>query len=108
MSDPQPQLPLDHTFDALYGLEVIESLCLSILAEIAAYRGETEKARRAIPELLRVVEAGGEHGVKCSRAIATIVGADVLRVVDAAGSEDDDARDDGVVEQAGHALDVLR
>jgi len=40
------------------GLEVIETLCLSILAEIDAYRGETERARRGIPELLRVVEAG--------------------------------------------------
>jgi DNA-binding CsgD family transcriptional regulator len=38
------------------GLEVFEPLCLSILAEIDAYRGETEKARREIPELLRVVE----------------------------------------------------
>jgi DNA-binding CsgD family transcriptional regulator len=40
------------------GLEVFEPLCLSILAEIDAYRGETEKARSAIPELLGVVEAG--------------------------------------------------
>ena len=40
------------------GLEVFEPLCLSILAEIDAYRGETEKARRTIPELLRVAEAG--------------------------------------------------
>jgi DNA-binding CsgD family transcriptional regulator len=40
------------------GLEVFEPLCQSILAEIDAYRGETEKARREIPELLRVVEAG--------------------------------------------------
>jgi DNA-binding CsgD family transcriptional regulator len=40
------------------GLEVIESLCLSIFAEIDAYSGETEKARRAIPELLRFAEAG--------------------------------------------------
>jgi DNA-binding CsgD family transcriptional regulator len=40
------------------GLEVFEPLCLSILAEIDAYRGETDEARRAIPELLRVVEAG--------------------------------------------------
>ena len=38
------------------GLEVFEPLCLSILAEIDAYRGETEKARREIPELLQVVE----------------------------------------------------
>jgi DNA-binding NarL/FixJ family response regulator len=40
------------------GQEVIEPLCLSILAEIDAYRGETERARGAFPELLRVVEAG--------------------------------------------------
>jgi DNA-binding CsgD family transcriptional regulator len=46
-------------FTRQIGLEVFESLCLSILAEIDAYRGEIERARRAIPELLRVVEAGG-------------------------------------------------
>jgi DNA-binding CsgD family transcriptional regulator len=40
------------------GLEVIEPLCLSILAEIDAYRGETANARREIPELLRILEAG--------------------------------------------------
>ena len=40
------------------GLEMFEPLCLSILAEIDAYRGETEKARRTIPELLRVAETG--------------------------------------------------
>jgi DNA-binding CsgD family transcriptional regulator len=40
------------------GLEVYETLCRSILAEIDAYRGETEKARRAIPELLRADETG--------------------------------------------------
>jgi DNA-binding CsgD family transcriptional regulator len=38
------------------GLEVFESLCLSILAEIDAYRGETEKAPKEIAELLPVVE----------------------------------------------------
>jgi DNA-binding CsgD family transcriptional regulator len=38
------------------GLEVFETLCLSILAEIDAYRGETEKARREIAELLPDVE----------------------------------------------------
>ena len=38
------------------GLEVFEPLCRSILAEIVAYRGETEKARRAIPELLQLTE----------------------------------------------------
>ena len=38
------------------GLEVFEPLCLSILAEIDAYRGQTAKAREEIPELLRVAE----------------------------------------------------
>jgi DNA-binding CsgD family transcriptional regulator len=40
------------------GLEMFEPLCLSILAEIDAYRGETETARRSIPELLRICETG--------------------------------------------------
>jgi DNA-binding CsgD family transcriptional regulator len=40
------------------GLEVLEPLCLAILVEIDAYRGETERARGAFPELLRVAEAG--------------------------------------------------
>jgi DNA-binding CsgD family transcriptional regulator len=38
------------------GLEMFEPLCLSILAEIDAYQGDTERARREIPELLQVVE----------------------------------------------------
>jgi DNA-binding CsgD family transcriptional regulator len=38
------------------GLEMFEPLCLSILAEIDAYRGDTEKARGTIPDLLRLVE----------------------------------------------------
>ncbi|HEY7017747.1 MAG TPA: AAA family ATPase [Gaiellaceae bacterium] len=40
------------------GLEVYEPLCLSIVAGIDAYRGETEKAREKIPELLQVLETG--------------------------------------------------
>lgn len=40
------------------GLDVFEPLCRSILAEIDAYRGTTEKARAAIPELLQVCETG--------------------------------------------------
>jgi ATP/maltotriose-dependent transcriptional regulator MalT len=40
------------------GLEVFEVLCRSILAEIDAYRGETDKARNAMPELLRAIDAG--------------------------------------------------
>ena len=38
------------------GLEMFEPCCLSILAEIVAYRGETELARSQIAELLEVVE----------------------------------------------------
>jgi DNA-binding CsgD family transcriptional regulator len=38
------------------GLEMFEPLCLSILAEIDAYRGATGEARRSIPELLRICE----------------------------------------------------
>ncbi len=40
------------------GLEVFELLCRSILAEIDAYRGESEKARSAVPELLPAIDAG--------------------------------------------------
>jgi DNA-binding CsgD family transcriptional regulator len=39
------------------GLEMFEPLCLSILAEIDAHRGATERARTSIPELLRICEA---------------------------------------------------
>jgi DNA-binding CsgD family transcriptional regulator len=38
------------------GLEVFELLCRSVLAEIDAGRGRTQIARRAIPDLLDVVE----------------------------------------------------
>ncbi len=38
------------------GLEMMEPLCLSILAEIDAHRGATDRARRSIPELLRTCE----------------------------------------------------
>jgi DNA-binding CsgD family transcriptional regulator len=38
------------------GMEIFEPLCLSILAEIDAYRGETDEARSSIPELLQVCE----------------------------------------------------
>ena len=41
------------------GAELMEPLCLNVLAEIDAYRGEVEKARREIPELLRVTEWAG-------------------------------------------------
>jgi DNA-binding CsgD family transcriptional regulator len=40
------------------GLEVFETLCLAILAEIDGYRGETDKAGSEIPQLLQAVEAG--------------------------------------------------
>jgi DNA-binding CsgD family transcriptional regulator len=39
------------------GLELFEPLCLSILAEIDAYKGDIERARGIIPDLLRVTEA---------------------------------------------------
>jgi DNA-binding CsgD family transcriptional regulator len=38
------------------GLEMMEPLCLSILAEIDAHRGATDRARRSIPELLQTCE----------------------------------------------------
>ena len=41
------------------GLDALEPLCLGVLAEIDAYRGEVEKPRREIPELLRFAERGG-------------------------------------------------
>ena len=45
-----------------------------ILAEIAALRGETEKARREIPDLLRVAEQAGYAGATCrlNRALALL------------------------------------
>ncbi len=44
------------------GRELIEPLCLNILAELDALRGEAEKARREIPALLRVAERAGYSG----------------------------------------------
>ena len=41
------------------GAELMEPLCLNLLAEIDAYRGEVEKALRELPELLRVTEWAG-------------------------------------------------
>jgi ATP/maltotriose-dependent transcriptional regulator MalT len=40
------------------GLEVFTPLCLAILAEIDAYRGESDKARSDIPELLEIADTG--------------------------------------------------
>jgi len=41
------------------GADTLEPLCLSVLAEIDAYKGEAEKPRREIPELLRSAERAG-------------------------------------------------
>jgi DNA-binding CsgD family transcriptional regulator len=62
------------------GLEVFETLCLAILAEIDAYRGETDEARKAIPELLRVIEAGsfrwGAFRLRIALAVLELSGDD--------------------------------
>ncbi len=41
------------------GGDTLEPLCLNVLAEIDAYKGEVEKPRREIPELLRFAERAG-------------------------------------------------
>ena len=41
------------------GRELVDLLCLMIQAEVDAYRGEAEKARRELAELLRVAERAG-------------------------------------------------
>jgi len=41
------------------GRELVDLLCLMIQAEVDAYRGEAEKARRGLAELLRVAERAG-------------------------------------------------
>ena len=66
------------------GLEMFEPLCLSILAEIDAYRGETESARGAIPELLRVVETGRFRWARLSPADRTRGPRALLRTIAAA------------------------
>ncbi len=49
-------------------------LYLTILAEIDGYRGEVEKARREIPDLLRVAERAGYGGAICrlTRSLALL------------------------------------
>ena len=56
------------------GREMGESLCLMVLAEIDAYRGEAEKARREIPELLGVAAGVGYSGAihRLTRALASL------------------------------------
>jgi DNA-binding NarL/FixJ family response regulator len=52
----------------------VESLCLMVLAEIDAYRGEAEKARTEIPNLLRVAGGVGYLGAihRLTRALAAL------------------------------------
>ena len=56
------------------GREMGESLCLMVLAEIDAYRGEAEKARREIPDLLEVAAGVGYSGAihRLTRALASL------------------------------------
>ena len=51
-----------------------ESLCLMVLAEIDAYRGEAETARREIPDLMRVAAGVGYSGAvhRLTRALASL------------------------------------
>ncbi|HEX7310598.1 MAG TPA: AAA family ATPase, partial [Gaiellaceae bacterium] len=56
------------------GREMGESLCLMVLAEIDAYRGEAEKARGEIPDLLGVAAGVGYSGAvhRLTRALASL------------------------------------
>ncbi len=56
------------------GWETIDTLCLTILAEIDGFRGEAEKARREIPDLLRVAERAGYGGAmhRLARSLALL------------------------------------
>ena len=56
------------------GREMSESLCLMVRAEVDAYRGEAEKARTEIPDLLRVAGGVGYLGAihRLTRALATV------------------------------------
>ena len=56
------------------GREMSESLCLMVRAEVDAYRGEAEKARSEIPDLLRVAGGVGYLGAihRLTRALATV------------------------------------
>jgi ATP/maltotriose-dependent transcriptional regulator MalT len=56
------------------GREMTEPLCQMVLAEIAALRGETERARREIPELVRAAEKANYSGaiLRLDRAVALL------------------------------------
>lgn len=56
------------------GREMTEPLCAMVLAEIAALRGETERARREIPELVRAAEKVNYFGaiLRLDRALALL------------------------------------
>jgi DNA-binding CsgD family transcriptional regulator len=56
------------------GHEMAESLCRMVLAEIDAYRGETERARREIPRFLQVSAGVGYSGAihRLTRALASL------------------------------------
>ena len=56
------------------GHEMTESLCRMVLAEIDAYRGETERARREIPRFLQVSAGVGYSGAihRLTRALASL------------------------------------
>jgi DNA-binding CsgD family transcriptional regulator len=56
------------------GHEQDASLCLMVLGEIDAYRGAAEKARREIPELMRVAAGVGFSGAvhRLTRALASL------------------------------------
>ena len=56
------------------GWETVERCVCTILAEIDGYRGEAEKARREIPDLLRVAERAGYGGAmhRLARSLALL------------------------------------
>jgi DNA-binding NarL/FixJ family response regulator/tetratricopeptide (TPR) repeat protein len=56
------------------GHEMAESLCRMVLAEIDAYRGEAERARRDIPRFLQVSAGVGYSGAihRLTRALASL------------------------------------
>jgi DNA-binding CsgD family transcriptional regulator len=56
------------------GHEMAESLCRMVLAEIDAYRGEAERARREIPRFLQVAGGVGYSGAihRLTRALASL------------------------------------
>ena len=56
------------------GRERAESLCVMVLAEINAYKGEVDRARREIPELMRVAAGVGHAGAihRLTRALASL------------------------------------